>query len=539
MGMTLQETSKHKLRGAALALALAATTGIAVAASHADSVAAAEIEEITWALPHLPKTLLVPHEWSTNMGGVMSLVQEGLLAFDDNLALAPAVADSWEQVDPTTYVYHLRDGVTFHDGSPVTADDVVYSMSWHLDPENRSQLTPFYAAVASIEATGDGEVTVKLKSPDVQFQYTVAHMSGFIMKKDQLEEHGEDYGTPDVLPLGTGPYKLVEYVPDERVVLEAHEDYWGGPPPVDRITMVAIPDQQTRLLAMRNGDIDGSFDVSISDIDQWQALDGVDVITAPSLGIYLLTLDQETPPFDDIEVRRAIARSVDREGLVKALLKGNGEPAVALNPPGMWAGVLSEEEARAFYDTLDAHAFDLEAAKAGLAASSAAEGFEITVPAPNSDPYMVLTLLSLAENLKDTGVTLNVQEVDDSQWLDGYFAHEDLGIRVMSYFPDYADPANYPLLFYASANAVKDGMNASNYRNPEVDELLEQSVQQSDPAARAEALKQAVTIANDEVAVVPIFWPDSAMAISDDYRLDGYTAFWYNIPWAVRGLGPK
>jgi peptide/nickel transport system substrate-binding protein len=238
-------------------------------------------------------------------------------------------------------------------------------------------------------------------------------------------------------------------------------------------------------------------------------------------------------------VRRAIAHSVDREGLVKALLKGNGEAAVALNPPGMWAGVLSDDEVRAFYATLDDHAFDLEAAKADLAGSSAADGFDLTVPAPNSDPYMVLTLLSLAENLKEFGITLNVQEVDDAQWLDGYFAHEDLGMRIISYFPDYADPANYPVLFYASSNAVKDGMNASNYKNPKVDELIGQAVQQSDPAVRAQALKEAVTIANDEVAVVPIFWPDSAMAISDDYRLDGYSAFWYNISWAVRGFGLK
>jgi peptide/nickel transport system substrate-binding protein len=158
------------VRHTGLALALAAIAAVELPATSLKPVAAAEIEEISWALPHLPKTLLVPHEWSVNMGGVMSLVQEGLLAFDDNLALAPGVADSWEQVDPLTYVYHLRDGVTFHDGSPVTTDDVVYSMSWHLDPENRSQLTPFYNAVDSIEATGDREITVKLKNPDVQFQ---------------------------------------------------------------------------------------------------------------------------------------------------------------------------------------------------------------------------------------------------------------------------------------------------------------------------------------------------------------------------------
>ncbi|MGH6918188.1 MAG: ABC transporter substrate-binding protein [Geminicoccaceae bacterium] len=532
-------TFGQRARCTGVVVVLSVATTAMLPTSSYRAAAAAEIEEITWALPHLPKTLLVPHEWSVNMGGVMSLVQEGMLAFDDDLSLTTGVADSWEQVDPLTYVYHLRDGITFHDGSPVTAEDVVYSMTWHLDPDSRSQLRPFYNAADSIDASGDREITIKLKSPDVQFQYTPAHMSGFIMKKSQLEEHGEDYGTPDVLPLGTGPYKVVEYVPDDRVVLEAYEDYWGGAPPVDRITILAIPDQQTRLLAMRNGDIDGTFDVSISDIDQWQALDGVDVITAPSLGVFLLTLDQQSPPFDDIEVRRAIAHSLDRAGLVKALLEGNGEPAVALNPPGMWAGVMSDEDARAFYATLDDHGFDLDTAKAALAGSSVPDGFEVTVPAPNSDPYMVLILLSLAENLKEFGVTLNVQEVDDSQWLDGYFAHEDLGLRIISYFPDYADPANYPYLFLASANAVKDGMNASNYANPKVDELLNKALQESDPAARGDALKEAVRIANEEIAVVPIFWPDSAMAIGSDYRLDGYSAFWYNIPWAVRGFGLK
>jgi peptide/nickel transport system substrate-binding protein len=363
-------------------------------------------------------------------------------------------------------------------------------------------------------------------------------MSGFIMKKAQLEAHPEDYGTPDVLPIGTGPYKIVEFVPDERVVMEAHEGYWGTPPPAKRLTILAIPDQQTRLLAMRNGDIDGTFDVSISDIDQWKGLDGVDVVTAPSLGIYLLTLDQKTPPFDNVHVRRAISHSLDREGLVQALLKGNGAPAVALNPPEMWAGVLSLDEAKDFYGTLNAHEFDLEKAKAELEASGAG-GFESTVSVPASDPYMVSILLTLAENMKPLGVTLNVQEVDETQWLDVYFAHENLGIQMMSYYPDYADPANYPFLFFDGNNAAKDGLNGSNYVNAKMDGLLSDALQQSDPKARAEALKQVFQMANEDVVVVPVFWPDSAMAIRSDMKLDGYSAFWYNIPWAIRGFGAK
>jgi peptide/nickel transport system substrate-binding protein len=141
------------------------------------------IEEINWAIANVNETMFAPHAWSVAVGAVMALVQEGPLAFGDDLSLQAGVCDSWDHPDPLTYVYHLRPGVTFHDGSPVTPDDIVASMTYHLDPDNRSQLGAFYSTVESIEATGDDEVTVKLSSPNVQFQYTVAHMAGFIFKK--------------------------------------------------------------------------------------------------------------------------------------------------------------------------------------------------------------------------------------------------------------------------------------------------------------------------------------------------------------------
>ncbi len=496
------------------------------------------IEEITWALPDIPDVLLVPHDWTTYSGAVMSLVEEGMLAFGDDLQLIPGTAESWEQVDPTTYRFTLRDGVTFHDGTPLTPEDVVYSLTWHLDPDNASQLAAFFASVDSVEATGEREVTVHLKHPDAQFLYSLAHMSGFIMQKAQLQANPETFGTPDVLPVGTGPYRLVEFVPDERIVLERYDGYWGDGGPARRIVIRPIPDHQTRLLAMQNGDIDGTFDVPISEVDQWERLENARVVTAPSLGVYLFTLDRETPPFDDLHVRRAIAYSIDREGLVQAVLKGKGEAAVAINPPGMWAGVMSEEEVRAFYDTLEPYAFDLEKARQELAQSSVPGGFEATVNVPNTDPLMVNAALNLSENLKQIGVTLEVRQVDPGEWLDVYFAHEDLGIQMMAYFPDFADPVNYPYLFLYSGNAVRDGLNGSNYRDPRVDRAIETALRSSDPAERAAALQEAIGISQEDVAVVPVFWPDSAMAIRSDLRLDGYNAFWYNIPWAIRGFGP-
>jgi peptide/nickel transport system substrate-binding protein len=502
-----------------------------------DGTGEGDLTEVTWALPDLPDVLLVPHDWTTYSGAIMSLVEEGALAFGDDLSLQPALAESFEATDPTTYVFTLREGVTFHDGSPLTAEDIVFTIEWNMEPDNASQLAAFFASVESVEATAENEVTVTLTKPDAQFQYSMAHMSGFIMKQEQLETAGENFGTPDELPLGTGPYRLVEFVPDDRVVLERYEDYWGEPGAAERIVIRSIPDSQTRLLAMQNGDIDGTFDVPVSEVDQWEGLEGVTIITAPSNGVYQLILDQETPPFDDLHVRKAIAFAVDREGIVQAVLNGKGAPALAINPPGIWGGVLEEDAVNSFYATIPTYEFDLDAAREELAQSSVPDGFEFSVPVPNSDPVAINSFLAISETLSQIGITMNVEQVDPGEWLDVYFAHEDLGGQFMAYFPDYADPANYPYLFYYSENAVANGLNGSNYENPEVDALIEESLESLDVEVRAEALQQVIAQAQEDVATVPIHWPDSAMAISSDLRLDGYNAFWYNIPWASRGFG--
>jgi peptide/nickel transport system substrate-binding protein len=288
---------------------------------------------------------------------------------------------------------------------------------------------------------------------------------------------------------------------------------------------------------MQSGEIDGTFDVPISEVDQWEGLDGVTVITAPSNGVYQLILDQETPPFDDLHVRKAIAYAVDREGIVQAVLNGKGAPALAINPPGIWGGVLDEASVNSFYETLPTYQFDLDAAEAELAQSSVPDGFEFSIPVPNTDPVAINSFLAISETLAQIGITMNVQQVDPGEWLDVYFAHEDLGAQFMAYFPDYADPANYPYLFYYSGNAVANGLNGSNYHNDDVDALIDTALQSNDTAERADALEQVIAQANEDVATVPIHWPDSAMAISSDLRLDGYNAFWYNIPWASRGFG--
>ena len=400
-----------------LFLRLSATTALVGGPFATLSAAWAQepIEEITWALPSINDTMFVPRAWSTYVGAIMSLVQEGPLAFGDDLSLTPGVAESCEQADATTYKYTIREGVTFGDGSPLTPDDVVATLQVPHEPGLRVRSSPPSSPPSTrSRRPARCEVTVKLKAPNVQFQYTPAHMAGFIFKKSQLEENPEDIGTPDVLPLGTGPYRLVEFSPADRVVLEARDDYWGPKPVAKRIIFTAIPDRQTRLLAMQNGDIDGTFDLAISDIEQWKALGNVDVITAPSLGMFMLTLDQSAPPFDDIHVRKAIAYAVDREGLVQALLKGNGEAATALNPPEMWAGVLPLDEVKAFYATLPSYAVrPREGQGRARAVGPCRTASRSPCRRSTADPYMVNIMQSVAENLKQIGI--NVTRAGDRQ----------------------------------------------------------------------------------------------------------------------------
>src|SRR5262245_20300294 len=152
------------VNGAVLAAAVVMTGALSIAPP---AKAEEQIASITWALPSIPDTLFIPHAWNTYTGAIMSLVQEGPLAFGDDLALEPASADRWEQVDPTTIKYHLRGGVKFGDGSPLTADDIVATFKYHMSPDSGSQLASFYNSVATVEATAPDEVTVKLKAPNV------------------------------------------------------------------------------------------------------------------------------------------------------------------------------------------------------------------------------------------------------------------------------------------------------------------------------------------------------------------------------------
>jgi peptide/nickel transport system substrate-binding protein len=487
------------------------------------------IDHVTWALREAVRTL-DPSFANVTHNTVHSLGFESLLEFAPDGTLTPKLAESWSQLDPLTYVYKLRSGVNFWDGSPFTADDVAFSLNRVRDPATKSGWASFYANVDSIAATGPLEVTMKLKQPDPLFRRVAAFGGARIHSRKSAEAAGAQFGLTAASVQGTGPYRFTGFRSAESISVEANDKYWGTQPEVRKAQINCIIDEATRLLAMRTGEIDGTFTLSLDQADQWQALSGVTTGFAPALVTFMIMLDVTVPPYNDLHVRRAIAYSLDRAGLVQSVLQGHGQAAVMLPTPEQWQGLLSADEVKTLYGGIPGYTFDMAKARAELAQSSVPNGFKATATYPDSRKQNGLALLNLSQNLKQIGVTLEVKEVPLAQWLNANLQHTGDGMKVSSWAATSADAAEMPGTFFDSRFTAPGAFNAANYRSAEVDKLLQEQRASMDQRERGKILSQIVRQAAEDCAYVPVWHEDIGYAIGKKYRYDGFSVWhrWEN-----------
>jgi peptide/nickel transport system substrate-binding protein len=491
-------------------------------------------DTLTWALPGTIRSLDFVHSYDSLTTAVVGLGLEGMLVFDDRGALKPRLAKSWSRPTALTYIYKLRTDVKWWDGTPFTADDVAFSMGQHLDPKVGSQVASFYANVKSIKATGTHEITIKMKSPDSAFQYVPAGHAGLIVQKAYAQKQGKKIGTPSTLTMGTGPYKITKYTPDEGVSLVRNDGYWGPKPAISQIEIKFIAAQATRLLAMRSGQIDGAFEVPVDQADQWSRISTSRLLFAPQLSVYFFSFDVESAPWSDVHVRRAVAYACDKTGIVKTQFRGHGTEAKSLVPPGQWGGVLAQPAVRKLYSSFPAYNFNMAKAKAELAQSSVPNGFSATVVYPDSVPVLGKMCLILSQNLKQLGINLTVKQVNADKWLNDIYAHKNLRIQSMEFVPDYPDPINYPLVLLVGKHAVKNDLNIANYKNPAVDKLMSTQERATSASVRAKAIGQMLKAAADDEPYLPLVWPDTAVAVSKKFNYAGFNALYFNQPWATK-----
>ncbi len=472
---------------------------------------------------------------------VMLQVSEGLLALNTDGSIKPLLAKSWEQTDEVTYVYQVRDDVTFSDGSAMTMDDVLYSLERYRDPEVASYLSWMYENVASIEQTSDWELTVKLMEADACFQYVFATAAGNIVKKDYCEEKGEDFGKPAGSIVATGPYKVESWQVGSSVTLVKNENYWDENYQdlrVDKIVYNVISEDTTRVSALTSGQSDVDLMVPAALYEEVEASDKVWIDSKPSNNTVFLSMNCEKEPFTDVNVRRAIASAIDKASLSSVI--GHGGQAAGALPMSESLYTFDRESWQAFAAEHTGYAYDLEQAKAYLADSEFSEGFTVSLLVDEQAMNNAIAL-AIQQSLVQIGITVEIEKVSQDELIavefgevmDGGIRGYDMGL--FEWESDWPDPSGNTMGIFNSMYIGEGGTNFPSYSNEEVDGYLNAQAVSSDPAERTKLLQQALEIIIDEVPVIPMVYSDYNVALSKEIKAFDFitwASFVKDIQWA-------
>lgn len=446
------------------------------------------------------------YDFSTNP--VVIQVTESLLYYDENDQLQNGLTKSWKEVDPLTYVYEVRDNVAFSDGTPMTMEDVLFSLDRYRDPSAASYLAWMYDNVESIEQTGDWQFTVKLKQPDALWKHTFATTGGHVHSKAFVQKAGAKYGTPEVGVLGTGPYTFVKWDVGSQIVLNYNENYWNketeGVPDIKHIVFQVIPEDTTRVMASTSGQIDLNLSTPVEMLGDVERSQYVNLTKIASAGLEFLSFNCQKAPFDDVNVRKAIAYAIDAGSLQENIVKDFGTMTNYLPVPeslflfekDTW---LSYEKNCLKYD------YSLEKAKESLAASGYPNGFNCTITVDEKSITNSMALV-LQQAVAQIGINATIEKVSNDEVVSLQFGSgiDANGVRpydisIFEWSSDFPDPSGVLTPLYFSTNRGEGGSNSSAYVNTKVDDLLLQQAASSDEKERTELMLKALDIINDEV----------------------------------------
>ena len=315
-----------------------------------------------------------------------------------------------------------------------------------------------------------------------------------------------------------------EFVADSHVTMVPNPYYWGEPPTFSRLRFDVIPDDQTRLLALQQGDIDGTFDVPSASLSVWEQAATINSI--PSYVFRGLTLDMDQDPFSDVHVRRALYHATDREGIAEGLFPGQAVAANTLNTPDLFAGALPDEEIAAGFDEIATFEYDLDLAREELAQSSVPDGFDITINVPDDSDAAILITQAIKESWSQIGVNVELNLMPGGPRFQIILDHEpNLGVQIIGNVPDVPDPMQMLALYYDSAAAAVNGNNSSNFRDEEVDAMIAEARQSTDPAEAAGIALDIQAAAAEQVPIIPILWSDLKLALRSDWTAGPMNGF--------------
>jgi len=414
------------------------------------------------------------------------LTYQSLVMYDDQMKLVPALAETWVNTSPTTWTFKLRQGVTFHDGSEFDAEDVRFWFERLMAPATASPHRAAFAHIAKVEPHGRYEVEFTLTGPYAPFLATFASLNGSaIAPRRWLQGAGAASKTTAV---GSGPFKIAEYVPGSHITYARHAGYWEKRLPyLATVTLSFLRDPDALVTALRDRQVHGAT-IGADLLARVRSERSLTLVSAAGATQHMTIMNARRKPFDDVRVRQALALVVDRTAVVTQLAGGEGQLTGPI-PTGLgsWATPLDELP----------YQRDLPAARALLADAGHASGFAATIRTTAESPALLGIATLLAEQLRPLGITLTTEQVSGSTLATAHRTHDfDLLAYIAGLQPD---PDGYLSAIYHANGA----QNASGWQNRRFDDAVNAARTVLDPGQRRALYNAASGILFDEA---PHIW---------------------------------
>jgi peptide/nickel transport system substrate-binding protein len=508
----------------ALAIAGCSSDGGTTSDGGTDSTAAAggvEVDKMVWAIQSPPGSMDIAKAGDVPTQRVQTAAFDRLLTTDNTGAVQPWVASKFENPDPLTWVFTLRDDVKFWDGTPLTSEDVAYSIARHTG-DSASIQAFLFALVTDVEATDASTVTITLSAADPTLPAKLA-IFAHIHQQKYDEEAGDALGGPDKPGMGTGPYSITSFSSADGATLTRNDDYWAGKPKVKTLEFKAIGDPDTARLAMSSGEIDGFFDVPLIATRQWDELDNATMTYVQGAYNDMLSMDTTRAPFDDVNVRTAMAHLIDRDGLLGPLFNNRATTAFTIVPAIQFSSSLGDDGAKQLYDGLTPFPeFSIDKAKEALAKSASPDGFSVDLAVDTTQPWMSPLAQNLAENAKQVGITVNVKQVSAADWGAGLSDPNASPLQLVALGAGTAWPNELPS-FMLGTNG---GFNIAKYGNPEIDALMDKANAAATLDELMPPLTDALQMTTDDLPYLPLFDEQVATSLSNKFVWEGGYSYW-------------
>ncbi len=452
-----------------------------------------------------------PHGASAGVDrSVYTSIYNALVTVDPKLNIVPDLAESWTNPDDVTYLFKLRPNVKFHDGTPCDAAAVKWNFDWMLDPANASARRAELADVKEISVVDPLTVRITTKTAFAPFLAIIADRAGYIVSPEARKKFGKDYTRN---PVGTGPFRFVEWVKDDHVTFKRSPDYFEPDLPLlDEIVYRPVPDASVRVTGLKAGDTDFLYRVDAKDIADVKAQPGLQNLEGPGVGYTGLWLQTATGPLASRDLREAIAWAIDRDAILKAAYFNVGQIAQGPVPPSLFA----------FDPSFKPFTRDLAKAKAALAKGGQPNGFKMVLKTPNESVATKVSQLAQAQ-LKEAGIDVEIQTLEFGALLkageQGAFDAMTLG------WSGRIDPdGNIQPIFH-----TKGTFDYGRYKG--ADDLIEQARSTLDKEKRKGLYRRIEKkVAVDDVAYVftyfaPTIFPASKRVRGFDVSPDGLMRF--------------